>query len=55
MFVEVAGHHRDLRFRQRPDAEGVNEFLHPPRRNAEEVTGRDHCRQGLFGAAASFE
>ena len=55
MLIQVAGHHRNLRLRQRRDAEGVDKFLHPPGRNAKKVTGRHHHRQGPFGPTAPLQ
>jgi hypothetical protein len=49
--VEVAGHLRDPRARQRLDSELLGQPLHTAGRDAEQVCGGDHGDQGLFGAA----
>ncbi|NQE72679.1 hypothetical protein NG2371_07172 [Nocardia gamkensis] len=53
--IQVAGHHRHLRFRQAGNIEGLDEFLHPPGRYAQQVAGRHHAGEGPFGAFAAFE
>jgi hypothetical protein len=53
--VEIGCHPRDLRLAQPRDAEGLDQLLHPPRRNAEQVARGHHARQGRFGAAAALQ
>lgn len=53
LLVEVARHLRHLRLRQPGDPQGLHEVLHPPRRDPEQVAGRDDRGQrGLRPAAA---
>jgi hypothetical protein len=53
--VELLGHDRDLRLRQPGDPERLNKFLHPPRRDPEQIAGRHHGGQSAFGAPAPLE
>ena len=56
VLVEVGGHPRDLGLRQRVDAEGLDQFVHPPCRDAGEVAVGDHGDQrGLCSLAALEE
>ena len=55
LLVQLAGHHADLRLRQPGDAQRLDQLLHPPRRHAEQVTGRDHADQGPLGPFAAFQ
>jgi hypothetical protein len=53
--VQVPGHLRHLRLRQRLDAELLDQLLHPPRRHAEQIAGGHHRDQRLFGPAAVLQ
>jgi hypothetical protein len=53
--VELGGHHRDLRLRQPRDPQGVDQLLHPPRRDTQQVAGRHHRGERAFGAAAALQ
>ena len=53
--VELLGHHRDLRLRQPGDAEGLDQLLHPPGRDPEQVAGRHHRGQRPLGPPAALE
>jgi hypothetical protein len=55
LFVGILGHHRYLRLGQPRDAECLDQFLHPPRADTEQVAGRDHTHQCCLGAAPAFE
>ena len=55
MGVELRGHHRDLRLRQPGDAEGLDQLLHPPGRDPEQVAGRHHRDQRPLGPPAPLE
>jgi len=50
--IEMAGHLRHLRARQRLDAQLLSQLLHPPGGHPEQIGGGHHGDQGLFGAAA---
>jgi hypothetical protein len=53
--VEALGHLRDLRLRQRGDAQLGDQLLHPAGRDPEQVAGGHHRDQGLLSAAASLQ
>ena len=53
--VEVAGHLRNLRLRQPGDPQRLDQLLHPPRADPEQVAGRHHGRQGSLGPAAALQ
>ena len=53
--VEVGGHPRDLRLRQRGDPQALDELVHPPGRDAQQVAGRDHADQRRLGPLAALE
>ena len=55
LLVQLFRHDADLRFRQRRDPEGVDEFFHPSGRDAEQVAGGHHRGQGSFGAFAPLQ
>ena len=55
VLVELGGHPRDLRLRQRVDAEGLDQLVHPPRANASEVAVRDDGDQRGLCALAALE
>jgi hypothetical protein len=53
--VEIGGHAGDLRAGQRGDAQRLDEFVHPPGRDAEQVAGRDHADHGGLGPLTPLE
>ena len=53
--VEFLGHHADLGLRQRRDPQGLHQLVHPPRRDPQQVAGRDYRGQSPFGAFAAFQ
>ena len=55
VLVELGGHPRDLRLRQRVDAEGLDQLVHPPGGDAGEVAVRDHGDQRGLGPLAALE
>jgi len=55
VLVELGGHSRDLRLRQRVDAEGLDQLVHPPRGHPGEVAVGDHGDQRGLCALAALE
>jgi hypothetical protein len=55
VFVEVAGHHADLRLRQAGDPQRLDQLVHPTRGHAEQVTRRDDGGQGCFGPFTALQ
>jgi hypothetical protein len=55
LLVKVAGHLADLRLAQPGDAQGLDEPLHPPGGDAQQVAGGDHGGQRPLRAAAALE
>ena len=53
--VKVAGHLRDLRLAQPRDAQGLDQFLHPPCADPEQVAGRHHRGQRPLCPPAAFQ
>ena len=55
LLVQVLGHHRDLRLRQRCHPQRLHQLLHPAGRHTQQVTRRDHRRQRPLGAFAPLQ
>jgi hypothetical protein len=53
--VEFGGHGRDLCVAEPGDAEGLDQLLHPPSGDPEQIAGGDHRGQRAFGPAAALE
>jgi hypothetical protein len=53
--VQLGGHLRDLRLRQRGDPEALYQLVHPPRRHTEQVAGRHHRRERPLGPLATLQ
>ena len=53
--VEVAGHLTDLRLAQPGDPQRLDQLLHPPGADPEQVAGGHHGGQRPFGPAAAFQ
>ena len=53
--VELFGHHADLSLRQAGDAEGCDEFVHPPGGDPEQIAGGHHGGQRPLGAFATLQ
>jgi hypothetical protein len=53
--VQLGGHHRHLRLAQPGDAESLDQLLHPPRADPEQVAGRHHRGEGCLRAAAALQ
>ncbi|GJF32771.1 hypothetical protein KNE206_54710 [Kitasatospora sp. NE20-6] len=53
--VQVFGHLGHLGLRELGDAQALGELLHPPGRDAEQVTGGDDADEGLLGPAAALQ
>ena len=53
--VEFLGHHRDLRLRQADDAQALDELVHPPRGNPQQVASGHHRGQCPLGPFAAFQ
>jgi hypothetical protein len=52
---ELLHHGADLRFRQRRDAQGIDEFLPPSGRDPDQTTRRDHGGQGPLGPLPALQ
>jgi hypothetical protein len=55
VLVEVLGHHRHLRLGQSGDAQLLDQLLHPPSGDAEQVADRDHRHHGPLGSLAASQ
>ena len=55
LLVEVGRHARDLRLRQRVDAQRLDELVHPARRDAREIAIRDDRDQRRLRSFAALE
>jgi hypothetical protein len=53
--VQIRGHHRHLRLRQRGDAQRRDQLLHPPRGHPEQIRRGHHRDQRRLGAAAALQ
>jgi hypothetical protein len=52
--VQVLGHLADLRLREPGDAQALDQLLHPPGRDAQQVAGGDHGSQRPFRPSAAL-
>ena len=55
LFVQVRGHPRHLRLRQRRDPQRLGELVHAPGGDPEQVTGRHHADQRRLGPLAALQ
>jgi len=55
LLVQLPGHHADLRLAQPSDAELLDQLLHPPRRDTEQVAGRHHRGQRPLRPPATLQ
>lgn len=53
--VEIGGHPRDLRLAQARDPEGLDQAVHPPGGDPEQIAGRHHARERQLGPLAPLK